>query len=155
MDQIKKIIKEVTGIDVNNATRRRDVVEARALYFKLVKDKYNYTLQEIGNSVNKDHATVIHALNNVDMWMRFNQDLFNKYLDCLKMLDIAVFDETPTFFQLENIKLKEHIATLNETIEELKKLRDEIKRKYKQSKVETVLFDLEQLKKERLELEAD
>jgi hypothetical protein len=35
-----------------------------------------------------------------------------------------------------------------ETIEELKKLRDEIKRKYKQSKVETVLFDLEQLKKE-------
>jgi hypothetical protein len=33
------------------------------------------TLQEIAESVNKNHATVIHSLNNYEMYEKFNRDL--------------------------------------------------------------------------------
>jgi len=75
-ERLKEIILKETDIDVSKNSRKHNIIEARALYFYLVKHfKPKMTLQEIAESVNKNHATVIHSLNNYEMYEKFNRDL--------------------------------------------------------------------------------
>ena len=64
--QLKKAIQEITGVDINEVTRKRETIEARAIYYKVLKqiDKKK-SLKSIGASVGKDHATVLHACRTV------------------------------------------------------------------------------------------
>ncbi len=50
--QLKQLVKEVTGVDINQQSRKREIIEARAIYYKILKqiDKKK-SLQSIGASV--------------------------------------------------------------------------------------------------------
>lgn len=75
-DRLKELIKEETGVDVSINSRKKNIIETRALYFKLLKENNPaLTLEYIANSVDKIHATVIHSLNKYNMYERFNPDL--------------------------------------------------------------------------------
>ncbi len=75
-ERIKQIIKQETNIDVCKSSRKHNIIEARALYFHSIKYfKPKMTLQEMADSVNKNHATVIHSLNNYYMYEKFNDEL--------------------------------------------------------------------------------
>jgi len=65
MKTIREVVERETGVDISQATNKRDVVYARAIYFKLCKERTGKTLADIGKSVGKHHASVLHALNNV------------------------------------------------------------------------------------------
>jgi hypothetical protein len=123
--QLKKAIQEITGVNVNEVTRKRETIEARAIYYKVLKqiDK-NKTLKAIGASVGKDHATVLHSLRNYDMFEQFNPILkiFRKeilqrlnYASPEQVLDMSK-DELINSLQLDIMKLNEEIANLQETI---------------------------------------
>jgi hypothetical protein len=72
--------------------RKRENVELRGVIFKLIRENDEYIpLQKIGKLFNKDHSTVIYALNNIDNWLFQNKKLFKVYQD-LK----PIFDTTPT-----------------------------------------------------------
>ena len=65
---LKEIINFVisqTGFDVRKNTRRREYVYARFLYFKLARDYTLASMREIAEIVQREHATVIHSINNV------------------------------------------------------------------------------------------
>ncbi len=51
---IKELIKNTTGVDINKVSRKRETVEARAMYYKILKqiDKKK-TLQSIAMVGNK------------------------------------------------------------------------------------------------------
>jgi len=87
-DKIKELVLQQTNINVDDTTRTREQVEARSLYYTLIKEiTPKTTLKQIGKSVNKNHATVIHGLNQWDMLVRYNPTL-NKYKErILKMFD--------------------------------------------------------------------
>ena len=87
-DKIKELVLQQTSINVDDTTRTREQVEARSLYYTLIKELTpKATLKQIGSSVNKNHATVIHGLNQWDMLVRYNPTL-NKYKErILKMFD--------------------------------------------------------------------
>lgn len=65
MKTIQKLVEKETGLKLNAKTRGRDYVYARAIYFKLCRERTNKNLTEIGNTVGKDHTSVLHALKNV------------------------------------------------------------------------------------------
>lgn len=68
------------GYDWMENTRKRDTVYQRAIYFKLAKDYTNESLAKIGNSVGRDHATVLHAINTVfPVVKRWEKDLLGSY----------------------------------------------------------------------------
>jgi len=130
--QLKKAIQEITGVDINEVTRRRETIEARAIYYKVLKqiDK-NKTLKAIGASVGKDHATVLHSLKNYDMFEQFNPTLklFRKQI--LQRLNYATpdildmtKDEYIQSLQVDVMKLNDEIANLQETITNLQKPRN-------------------------------
>jgi chromosomal replication initiation ATPase DnaA len=86
--------------------RKRDYVYLRHLYFYFMKDiwKDRITLKWLGNTLNRDHATVIHAVNN-----------FKNKLDT----DERLPDDFPTKmftvvndYYITSLKLKECLQTL-------------------------------------------
>ena len=87
-EKIKELVLQQTNINVDDTTRTREQVEVRSLYYTLIKEiTPKTTLKQIGNSVNKNHATVIHGLNQWDMLVRYNPTL-NKYRErILKLFD--------------------------------------------------------------------
>jgi hypothetical protein len=130
--QLKKAIKEITGVDINEVTRKRETIEARAIYYKILKqiDKKK-SLKSIGASVGKDHATVLHSLKNYDMFEQFNPTLKLFRKEILQRLNYATpdildmtKDELIQSLQIDVMKLNDEIANLQETINNLQKPRN-------------------------------
>jgi hypothetical protein len=79
------IVSDVLELDIRKKTRKQEYVEARYIYYKIARDTYfNYSLEKIGKEVRRDHATVIHGLSNVDMWIEKDRIFREKYELVLK-----------------------------------------------------------------------
>ena len=65
LGKIIEYTNEVFEIDIRNTTRKREYVEARAFYYEIARKVTNFSLEEIGRQVDKDHATVLYALMNI------------------------------------------------------------------------------------------
>jgi hypothetical protein len=131
--QLKKAIQEITGVDINEVTRKRETIEARAIYYKVLKqiDKKK-SLKSIGASVGKDHATVLHSLKNYDMFEQFNPTLklFRKQiLQRLNYKPIEYFGNISNEQEIERLNvyifnMEQEIESLKETITNLQKPRN-------------------------------
>ena len=118
-DQItryKNIVNKELGLDVNNPTRKRKYCEARGLYYTLLKNSTNLSLHSIGDSVNKDHSTVVYSLSQFPIWMKHNKMLEYAYNNAkTKIKDLKDITEEDS-----HIKLKQKCVELNFEIFELK-----------------------------------
>jgi predicted DNA-binding protein YlxM (UPF0122 family) len=63
--EIKKLVEGELGYRININSRKRDIVYGRAIYFKICKDRTNLSLKKIGETLNQDHATVLHSIRNI------------------------------------------------------------------------------------------
>ena len=83
IEDIKKIgdsVKEVSGLDIFDNTRRRDYVEMRALVCYVLRKKLRIGLTNIALYFQSEgktmhHATVIHLVNQYPMYKRYNSRL--------------------------------------------------------------------------------
>jgi hypothetical protein len=57
--QVIKHILDLTGINVNTKSRKREIVEMKAVYSTILRNK-NQTFQSIGNAIGLGHCSVIH-----------------------------------------------------------------------------------------------
>lgn len=73
--KIKELVKQEYGYDVDSPTRKREVVEARAMFYSILKNFSNLTLAAIARTVDKNHATVLHGLKNFEQWRKQNKYL--------------------------------------------------------------------------------
>jgi len=128
-ERLKEIILKETDIDVSKNSRKHNIIEARALYFYLVKHfKPKMTLQEIAESVNKNHATVIHSLNNYTMYEKFNRDLRSlrniivNQMDEENILNTENINELRLELKKKNLKVSELEIQLEESNLRLNKL---------------------------------
>jgi DNA-directed RNA polymerase subunit L len=128
-ERLKEIILKETDIDVSKNSRKHNIIEARALYFYLVKHfKPKMTLQEIAESVNKNHATVIHSLNNYTMYEKFNRDLRSlrniivNEIDEQNVLNTEDNEELRLELKKKNLKVSELEIQLEETNLRINKL---------------------------------
>ena len=157
--QLKKAIQEITGVDINEVTRKRETIEARAIYYKVLKqiDKKK-SLKSIGASVGKDHATVLHSLKNYDMFEKFNPTLklFRKqilqrlnYTPEEQLINLSK-DEMIQSLQIEIMKLTDENINLQEKIINLQTSRNNYKIV---NNIETLLLDTEGKEQQEIILE--
>lgn len=73
---IKDYIESCLNLKLDTVTRKRNYVYARALYFKLCREQTVLSLSDIGATLNMDHASVLHAINNAFP----NAIFYDKYL---------------------------------------------------------------------------
>ena len=86
IDDIKNIIQEESGLDnILKNTRKRNYVDARRIYYHILRNYHYLSLDKIGKLAgNRNHATVLHGLRNVDFLIKSDPDvsnLFNRVSD--------------------------------------------------------------------------
>jgi len=107
--KIKRLIKMEYGYDVEAPTRKREFVEARAMYYTILKEFTNLTLDGIARTVNKNHATVLHSLKNFKYWRQQNKYLnlaYKNIIEKLNSLDDTEEYQTINEIRKELIRLK-------------------------------------------------
>jgi hypothetical protein len=114
---IKELIFDETGVDIADKTRTRTKVEYRSLYFNIIKMlEPKLSFREIGESVNKDHATVIYGINQYEIFIKYN-----KTLEKVKNQVLLTYGKNHNKYGLINID--EEISLLEQRIIELKELK--------------------------------
>ena len=81
IQQIIQDVSDETGIDLYEKTRQRENVYARSVAFKLARDLTLLPLQKIGKALNKNHATVLHALKNFEIIAMYEPKFYSVYLN--------------------------------------------------------------------------
>jgi hypothetical protein len=136
-ERLKEIIKQETNTNIDIRTRKREVIELRALYCNILKQlKPNKTLQAIGDTLELNHATVIHALKNYKMYEEYNPEL-KKFKNTI--LSYFTIDNEAELKELSEIdKVKQQLYKLTFENDKLKK---EIKEQMERPRFEYKIID--------------
>ena len=123
-ETIKEIVENYFEISISRNTRKRQYVEARAIYYKLCRIFTQLSLEQIGKSVNRDHASVLHGVRSINTWeevdKRMNNNmriLKNKIINYQVEKDKTV--ELNESIVLKYIQLKEQVKWQEEMIQKL------------------------------------
>ena len=82
LETIKTTVETITNQKIDKESRDRDLVYARAVYFKLAKQHTRHTLLKIGAVVGRHHASVIHGIKIFDdIITRYESEYYKIYLD--------------------------------------------------------------------------
>lgn len=120
---IKKLVEDYYTLKIDSKTRKREYIEARAIYYKLLRDNSRMSLSAIGKTMNKDHATVLYTINKIDDWVQYDKQLRQDYetltsrLKHAMMLNPEQFKESINiegFYEIEYKKLEEEYKKLEE-----------------------------------------
>ena len=123
-ETIKEIVESYFELSITRNTRKRQYVEARAIYYKLCREFTQLSLEQIGKSVKRDHASVLHGVKSINTWVqvdkRMNNNmriLKNKIINYQVEKDKTV--ELNESIVLKYIQLKEQVKWQEEMIQKL------------------------------------
>ena len=85
LNEVIQFVEERTGTNIRAKARQPDVIDARALYYKIALKATRVSMKTIASVVNKDHSTVIHSRKNIfpileedSFYMRIYSDYFGE-----------------------------------------------------------------------------
>tara|TARA_R110000803_G_scaffold201950_1_gene266890 strand:+ start:475 stop:960 length:486 start_codon:yes stop_codon:yes gene_type:complete len=78
-ETIKQLVEDYFKLDFSKKLRKREYVEARAIYYKLLRENTRMSLAAIGSSMNRDHATVLHSLRQIEDWLQYDKQIKQDY----------------------------------------------------------------------------
>lgn len=129
-------------LKLHKFSRAKEYVYSRAIFFKLAREFTNFSFKEIGDMVDKDHATVMHGLKVYDSIV-FNKDTryIKIYEECEVILNSIrenrevqnpreLFTEEDEETEYWRVRYEKMANMYIEKAEELKKYKD----KYLKSK---------------------
>ena len=101
LKDIVKFVNERAGVDIRVVSRKRDIIEARTIYYMIASKATRASVETIGGIVNKDHSTVTYAkkalfdiIKQDRFYMNIYREYFNIPLD--KGVVRSISDETLT-----------------------------------------------------------
>lgn len=112
---VKEIVEDYYKLKIDSKTRQRKYVEARAVYYKLLRENSRMSLQAIGKTMKRDHATVLHSLRQIKDWLEYDKEIkrdyntINSKLQDAMRLNPELFKDVLTmesFYEIEYHKLK-------------------------------------------------
>lgn len=115
LEQIEQNISSIFNIDIKNPTRKEVYTIARAVYYKIARDKTLLPYDTISKAVGKNHAT---AINGIKVFNKLDQ--YPEYLPvvnrCLKVYQMPLIGEAV----LENtFALQQQVTALKNRVKEL------------------------------------
>ena len=134
-ETIKEIVENYFELSISRNTRKRQYVEARAIYFKLCREFTQLSLEQIGESVNRDHASVLHGVKSINTWVQVDKRMKNSmHILRNKIINYQIeTDETVELNEsivLKYIQLKEQVKELQEINKNLSTDLNEITEKH-------------------------
>jgi hypothetical protein len=148
LEKIKQFVDRYYGFDIDRNTRKDEYVKARTMYYYLSRTYTSQPLSEIGGLLNKDHATVLHSINNNhEFYVNHNQvykrglESFNDYaIRYVEMLELKQQQEEG----IDSIAMKESVLHYENTKlrEELRETTTELQMLHESTKVANVLGEI-------------
>lgn len=111
MESLKQIVNEIFLIDIESKSRKRAIVDGRKVYSKILRD-LGYSYELIGSTINKDHATIIHYVKDIDSLFEFDNIFKKRYNLCKRKFlleDRQVIIKSNDNIHLEAITLAERL----------------------------------------------
>jgi hypothetical protein len=81
MELLKEIVESVFLEKMSSKSRTRNAVDARMVYGKILRD-LGYGHRVIGESINRNHACIVHYMKNIDFILKQDKQLKAKYEYC-------------------------------------------------------------------------
>ncbi len=81
MDILRTIIKDVIGVEIVKRTNKREAVDARRIFSKILSDR-GYTRSEVAKYLKKDHTSIVHYMSDVDDMIRYVPNFADQYMAC-------------------------------------------------------------------------
>lgn len=98
-EEILKVICKELQMDFdevkNRKTRLREFVYARQLYAYFCKEYTNESLKKIGKFIHKNHATIIHSINQIKGYYDYDKLIKNDVDKINATLEYKFVDYTP------------------------------------------------------------
>lgn len=110
VDAIKNIVNTYYNIQVNCKIKTDQLVKARAICYKILKEDCQMTYSFIGFSFRKNHATIIHALKEIE-WMFKSDKQMEKDYHNIRALWV---EEAADYVELKPTELKKQLNLLQE-----------------------------------------
>lgn len=123
MKYLEKVVNTELELDIQTNTRKQEYVTGR-LIFSYILHKRGVRYQRIGRYLNKNHATIISLVNKAKHYLKYEPDLYNKYLICLQLFEKQ---NHPVFYCSKSELIKEYLS-LENTYYELEKKYLELKK---------------------------
>jgi hypothetical protein len=101
---IKDIIEDYYNFKLDSATRQRKYVEARAIYYYILRNKFNYSLSAIAKTLNKNHATVLHFTKQFDSWLMYDRVIRTDYQQIENRLNTAMTINPDAFKRSDSLE---------------------------------------------------
>ena len=114
---------------VEGKSRVRNVVDARRLYCGVLRNLFRLTFQEIGNILNKNHATILHSITQHDTFVRILKSYKRNYEEIESTLMID-----DNYYIHEVIEVERKMNELSERLNDLIEKKNEYKLKIKNQK---------------------
>jgi len=90
-DLLKYIIKENLKKDVNKVGREKLLIEARFIYFYILRNEEQMVYQKIASTIGMNHASVLHGCQKVKFWIKTDYEFRDKYLMILASYHRSVY----------------------------------------------------------------
>jgi len=132
---IKEIVDNYFELNLKRNTRKRQYVEARAIFYKLCREFTKLSLEEIGEQVNRYHASVLHGIRSLNNWIEYDNRIKNN-LRILRNKVRNFEDEKDNVIELDEsivlkyVQLKEQVKEQEEIINDLRKALKDITEKH-------------------------
>ena len=125
-DILRDITQEVCKADPMKETREREYVYARMIMYKVLKKFHKHTYTKIGKMFKKNHATILHSINQFDNMVR-NDDWLNNRFHCVLSeytKEISLQNEAIADVYLKNKILESKLKAQKRIIRQCKEISD-------------------------------
>ena len=114
---------------IEGKSRIRKVIDARRLYCGILRNIFRLTFQEIGDILNKNHATILHSITQHDTFVRILKSYKRNYEEIESTLMID-----DNYYIHEVIEVERKMNELSERLNDLIEKKNEYKLKIKKQK---------------------
>lgn len=126
IQRIRETVENQTGVDLHIKTRKRESVQARRMYYKILKKQTKMSLSAIGKTLKlrQDHATVLNQINKFDIDYQQDKAFALKFRSIMNVLNGVIEISEEEQLKDKNLELN---VKINELLEEIKVLKEEVK----------------------------
>lgn len=113
---LKGIVNSVLEIDVDSPRRVEDLIQGRAICYKIMRDDMYFTYTFIAKIFGKNHATILNGYNEFPYMIKFDQAMEHNYhkIKALWKREAGEYEElNPLYLKKQLQKLAEQNNLLN------------------------------------------
>jgi len=82
---LKYLVNNTMNVNVDMPTRKYRYIKARAICYKILRDKNHMSYQSIARFFSKTHATIIHAIKEFDAMIKYDEQMEEDYNNILNV----------------------------------------------------------------------